>query len=114
MRPEFTPALLVNQYFSYMRAAKTYRVIIDYYGKKFSFHVKHFLQKNDAVIYELQCGGVHYIVLNEDEKWTFLAKIPPCEEFKNVIVASLLHKQKSIQLPKLFSGPGPLSPLKCK
>jgi hypothetical protein len=83
-----------------MRIVKNYRTLITYNHKELSFRVKHFIQKNDVSIYQLQCGGLQYIVINDLANWTFLAKIPPCPELKEVIVAKLICKRERTKTPK--------------
>jgi len=79
-----------------MRPVRIYRIIIDFFDKKLPFTVRHYAHKNNVTIYELKCGGINYVVINEKENWDFLANMTPCEEFKEVIVASLICKRKKI------------------
>ncbi|TFF39820.1 hypothetical protein [Mucilaginibacter psychrotolerans] len=87
-----------------MRPIKPYQVTVSYFGAKLAFKVYQIIQKNNVEIYQLRRRGLSYLVIKDNNNWSFMAVIEPCQELKDAIVHRLKKKLPDLYLPQKLNA----------
>jgi len=61
------------------------------------------VQNNNAKVYQLKSGGLSYIVINENQAWSFMSMLEPCKELKEVIIKQLKQRDVKVYTPACLS-----------
>jgi hypothetical protein len=83
---------------------KPYQVTINFGGLKFAFKVYQIVQKNNVEIYQLKRSDLSYVIINENQNWSFLGALEPCQELKDVIVKRLKGKGPNKYMPQKLTA----------
>jgi hypothetical protein len=87
-----------------MRSMKPYQVTVNYFGAKLPFKVYQIVQKNSVEIYQLKRRSLSYVIIKENQSWSFLAMLEPCQELKDAIVNRLKKKSTDIYMPQKLNA----------